>query len=149
MQLLINELAGAITQLLILALLPFLWWLVTARRKESVLSWLGLKKIDHTGRLQHTILITAAASLAYAVLTGLCVGASTSAFFSFSLTSACVFPSTFLKTCLPVIGSCPAVYRPSQRPSLRFRMLPSPFARFFAIAHTSFAAHNITTEGGK
>ena len=78
MQLLINELAGAITQLLILALLPFLWWLVTARRKESVLLWLGLKKINHTGRLQHTALITAAASLAYAVLTGLCVGASTS-----------------------------------------------------------------------
>ena len=27
----------------------------------------------------------------------------------------------------------PAVYRPSQRPSLRFRILPSPFARFFAM----------------
>ena len=33
----------------------------------------------------------------------------------------------------PVTGSTPAVYRPSQRPSLRLRMLPSPFARFFAI----------------
>ena len=33
----------------------------------------------------------------------------------------------------PVSGSMPAVYRPSQRPSFRLRMLPSPFARFFAI----------------
>ena len=34
---------------------------------------------------------------------------------------------------LPVFSSYPAVYRPSQRPSLRFQMLPSPFARFFAM----------------
>ena len=33
----------------------------------------------------------------------------------------------------PVSGSRPAVYRPSQRPSERLRMLPSPLARFFAI----------------
>ena len=33
-----------------------------------------------------------------------------------------------------VFSSYPAVYRPSQRPSLRLRMLPSPFARFFAMS---------------
>ena len=33
-----------------------------------------------------------------------------------------------------VFSSYPTVYRPSQRPSLRFRMLPSPFARFFAMS---------------
>ena len=32
------------------------------------------------------------------------------------------------------IAEYPAVYRPSQRPSFRFRMLPSPFARFFAMS---------------
>ena len=36
--------------------------------------------------------------------------------------------------------------RPSQRPSLRFRMLPSPLARFLAIQNTSLVAHNTTTE---
>lgn len=34
---------------------------------------------------------------------------------------------------LPVSESCPAVYRSSQRPSLRFRRLPSPLALRFAI----------------
>lgn len=49
---------------------------------------------------------------------------------SFSLTSACVLPSTFLLMRLPVLESYPAVYRPSQRPWLLLRMLPSPLARF-------------------
>ena len=40
---------------------------------------------------------------------------------SFSLTSACVLPSTFLLMRLPVFGSYPAVYRPSQRPWLLLR----------------------------
>lgn len=75
-QLFINELAGAVIQLLVFALLPFLWWLVSARKNEGILPWLGLKKIAHTGRIQHTVLIAAAASLAYAVLAGLCVGAA-------------------------------------------------------------------------
>ena len=35
----------------------------------------------------------------------------------------------------PVAGSRPTVYRPSQRPSFRLRMFPSPFARRFAILH--------------
>src|SRR5699024_8314533 len=46
-------------------------------------------------------------------------------------TSAWVLPSTFLMIRLPVLASYPAVYRPSQRPSFRFLMLPSPLARFF------------------
>lgn len=76
MQLFMNELAGAVVQLLIFSLLPFLWWLLTARKKVGFLPWIGLKKIIHTGRLHHTVLITAAASIAYAVLTGLCTGAA-------------------------------------------------------------------------
>ena len=51
------------------------------------------------------------------------------AVFSFSLTSACVFPRTFFVMTFPSL-SYPAVYRPSQRPSFRLRMLPSPLARF-------------------
>lgn len=37
---------------------------------------------------------------------------------------------------LPVTGSVPAVYRPSQRPSFRLRILPSPLALRFAISRT-------------
>ena len=54
---------------------------------------------------------------------------SSIAVFSFSLTSACVFPRTFFVMTFPSL-SYPAVYRPSQRPSFRLRMLPSPLARF-------------------
>ena len=64
---------------------------------------------------------------------------SSMAFFNFSFTSACVLPRTFLIMALPVSGSRPTVYRPSQRPSLRFRMFPSPFARLFGIKSASFA----------
>ena len=67
---------------------------------------------------------------------------SSMAFFSFSLTSACVLPRTFLMMALPVSGSRPTVYRPSHRPSFRFRMFPSPFARLFGMVSAPFATNN-------
>ena len=57
---------------------------------------------------------------------------------SISFTSACVLPRTFLMMAFPVSGSWPTVYRPSQRPSFRFRILPSPFARRFGIKSAPF-----------
>ena len=39
---------------------------------------------------------------------------------------------------LPVSGSWPTVYLPSHRPSFRFRMFPSPFARLFDIKSAPF-----------
>ena len=71
------------------------------------------------------------------------------AFFNFSFTSACVLPRTFLIMALPISGSRPTVYRPSQRPSLRFRMLPSPFARRFGMVSAPFATNNTVTKGTK
>ena len=49
----------------------------------------------------------------------------------------------------PVSGSRPTVYRPSQRPSFRFRMLPSPFARLFGIKSASFANEQYRKQGDK
>ena len=63
---------------------------------------------------------------------------SSMAFFSFSLTSACVLPRTFLMMAFPVSESRPTVYRPSQRPSFRLRMFPSPFARLFGMVSAPF-----------
>ena len=71
------------------------------------------------------------------------------AFFSLSFTSACVLPRTFLMMALPVSVSRPPVYRPSQRPSLRFRMLPSPFARRFGMVSAPFATNNTVTKREK
>ena len=49
----------------------------------------------------------------------------------------------------PVSGSCPTVYRPSQRPSFRLRMFPSPFARLFGMVSAPFATNNTVTKGTK
>lgn len=40
----INELIGTVIQILLFALIPFMWWLITARKKENFFSWIGLKK---------------------------------------------------------------------------------------------------------
>lgn len=40
----LNELLSAVVQTILFSLIPFIWWLVTARKKESFFSWIGLKK---------------------------------------------------------------------------------------------------------
>ena len=41
----LNELIGAVTQVLLFSLIPLAVWFVTARKKESFFSWIGLKKL--------------------------------------------------------------------------------------------------------
>ena len=41
------------------------------------------------------------------------------------------------------------MYRPSHRPSFRFRILPSPFARLFGMVSAPFATNNTVTKGTK
>ena len=41
------------------------------------------------------------------------------------------------------------MYRPSQRPSLRFRMFPSPFARLFGIKSAPFDNEQYRNQGNK
>ena len=36
---------NVISQVLMYSLIPFIWWLVTARRKENFFSWIGLKGV--------------------------------------------------------------------------------------------------------
>ena len=40
----VNELFSSIVQILLFTLIPFIWWLITARKKENFFSWIGLKK---------------------------------------------------------------------------------------------------------
>ncbi len=40
----LNELLNAVVQTILFSLIPFIWWLVTARKKESFFSWIGLEK---------------------------------------------------------------------------------------------------------
>ncbi|MCH7322765.1 CPBP family intramembrane metalloprotease [Solibacillus sp. MA9] len=41
----INLLISAIFQVLLFSIIPFVWWLVTARKETRLLTWLGIKKI--------------------------------------------------------------------------------------------------------
>ncbi len=40
----INALLNGVIQVIIFALIPFVWWLITARKKQSFFAYLGLKK---------------------------------------------------------------------------------------------------------
>lgn len=42
----LNQLINGIMQVVLFSLIPFLWWLVTARKKENFFSWLGMKKLS-------------------------------------------------------------------------------------------------------
>lgn len=46
MQLLVSELLSSVIQTIIFSLVPFIWWLVTARKKEGFFKWIGFKKFD-------------------------------------------------------------------------------------------------------
>ena len=45
---LLNELISTILQIILFSLIPFIWWLITARHKERFFSWIGLKRINGT-----------------------------------------------------------------------------------------------------
>lgn len=45
MSLLLNKIVSGIAQILLFAAIPFIWWCITARKKQSFFKWIGLKKI--------------------------------------------------------------------------------------------------------
>ena len=46
MELFINQLLSSIATILVMLLLPLIWWLVTARKAQNFFSWIGLKRIQ-------------------------------------------------------------------------------------------------------
>ena len=55
----LSELFSSIVQILLFSLIPFIWWLVTARKKENFFSWIGLKK--PVGNLRNILILMAVA----------------------------------------------------------------------------------------
>lgn len=53
----INQLLNAIIQIIVFAIIPFVWWLITARKKQNFFSWIGLKKPVCENPLKGVILI--------------------------------------------------------------------------------------------
>ena len=45
----VQQMLNAMIQIALFAFLPFVWWLIRARRKSPFLEWLGLKPLKDTG----------------------------------------------------------------------------------------------------
>jgi len=50
MNLFFNELISSTIQVIVLSIIPFLWWVITARKKENFFQWVGIKKIETENR---------------------------------------------------------------------------------------------------
>ena len=44
MDLLVNKIISSSVQIIIFSVIPFIWWIITARKDQKFASWLGLKK---------------------------------------------------------------------------------------------------------
>lgn len=52
---LVNKIISSIMQIFSFSLIPLIWWLVTARKKESFFKWLGLIKLKKENKKDSTI----------------------------------------------------------------------------------------------
>ena len=46
----LNQLINAVIQVVIFSIIPLIWWLITARKKENFLKWIGLKKPESNSK---------------------------------------------------------------------------------------------------
>ena len=68
----LNELIGSVIQALLFALIPFLVWLASSRKKENFFAWIGLKK-PRCQTPKITFGFTAAAAAAYILAMAFCI----------------------------------------------------------------------------
>ncbi len=46
MNLFVNKIVNSIVQIILFGIIPFIWWFITARKKQKFTEWIGLKKIE-------------------------------------------------------------------------------------------------------
>lgn len=46
MNLFVNKIVNSIVQIILFGIVPFIWWFITARKKQKFTEWIGLKKIE-------------------------------------------------------------------------------------------------------
>ena len=46
----LNQLWNAVFQVFLFSIIPLVWWLITARKKENFFKWLGIKKPESKSR---------------------------------------------------------------------------------------------------
>lgn len=64
MDLLVQRIISSIAQIILFALIPFIWWCITARKKIGFFKWIGLKGIS-SSRENKTALWTAGITAAF------------------------------------------------------------------------------------
>ncbi len=70
----INEFIGALLQLILFSLIPFIFWLIFGRKKQNFFEWIGIKKIKHEGKWWVTACAILIATAVYIGLTIVAVG---------------------------------------------------------------------------
>ena len=68
MNLFVSKIASSMLQILLFAIVPFIWWLATARKKQKFADWIGLKKIEGGKKTITAIIIVSIAFLLSGVL---------------------------------------------------------------------------------
>lgn len=69
MNLFINKVISSILQIILFAIIPFIWWCITARKQQSFTKWIGLKKIEGGKKTVIAIILVSVAFLASGALT--------------------------------------------------------------------------------
>ena len=68
----LNELIGAVIQVVIFALIPVIIWFITARKKETFFYWIGFRR-PAQGKWLKTVFITVVLATIYIMITNLSV----------------------------------------------------------------------------
>ena len=61
----INELIGALLQLLIFSMTPLIFWVIFGRKKQNFFEWIGIKKAKYDGKLSVTFCLAIVATGIY------------------------------------------------------------------------------------
>lgn len=69
MNLFINKIVSSILQIILFAIIPYIWWLVTARKQQKIAEWIGLKKIVGGKKTLTAIILVSVAFLFSGALT--------------------------------------------------------------------------------
>ncbi len=64
----INIMLNAIIQVVLFSIIPFIWWFLTARKKENFFKWIGLRKPVIKGSLKKLISVIVIVSVVYSLL---------------------------------------------------------------------------------
>ena len=69
MNLFINKIISSIMQIILFAIIPFIWWFVTARKQQKFSQWIGIKKITGGKKTLFAIGMVSVAFLSIGIFT--------------------------------------------------------------------------------